>query len=108
MLSLALRFIPTLTQETISVIEAQSARGGSIETGSPIRRVRALSAIIVPVFAATLRHAGDLGLALDARCYEAGIRRTHWRLMRVGAADIAFAVLVAIYIAVLVVLPVFA
>jgi energy-coupling factor transport system ATP-binding protein len=103
-MSLALRFLPTLGRETRAIIDAQSARGGSIETGAPARRIKALSAIIVPVFAGTLRHADNLGLALDARCYEEGVRRTHWRLMRVRSRDIAFGTLAAVYIAALVVL----
>ena len=76
-MSLALRFIPTLTDETRAIVDAQSARGGSIETGSLAQRIKAMSAIIVPIFAGTLRHADNLSLALDARCYEEGIRRTH-------------------------------
>lgn len=88
--SLALRFMPTLASETHAIMDAQSARGGSIETGSPLSRVRALAAIIVPVFAGALRHADNLSLALDARCYEEGIRRTHWRVLRITAHDIVF------------------
>ena len=75
-MSLALRFIPTLTDETRAIVDAQSARGGSIETGSLAQRIKAMSAIIVPIFAGTLRHADNLSLALDARCYEEDIRRT--------------------------------
>ncbi|MCH4208636.1 MAG: energy-coupling factor transporter ATPase [Bifidobacterium sp.] len=103
-MSLALRFLPTLGQETRAITDAQSARGGSIETGSPLARIRALGAIIVPVFAATLRHADNLGLALDARCYEEGARRTRWHQMQVRTPDIAFAILAAAYIAALLVL----
>ncbi|OZG62327.1 cobalt ABC transporter [Bifidobacterium lemurum] len=106
-LSLALRFIPTLMQETMAVIDAQSARGGGVETGTPTRRIRALAAIIVPVFAGTLRHAGNLGLALDARCYEEGIRRTQWHAMRVSSRDVVFAALAVAYIAALLAIPAF-
>ncbi|MBW3094585.1 ATP-binding cassette domain-containing protein [Bifidobacterium sp. 64T4] len=88
--SLALRFMPTLATETRAIMDAQSARGGSIETGSPARRLHAMAAIIVPVFAGALRHADDLGLALDARCYEEGIHRTHWRVLRIETRDIIF------------------
>jgi energy-coupling factor transport system ATP-binding protein len=103
-MSLALRFLPILGRETRAIMDAQSARGGSIETGSPARRIKAMGAIIVPVFAGTLRHADNLSLALDARCYEEGARRTHWRLMRVRTRDIAFGVLATVYIVALVVL----
>ena len=90
-MSLALRFIPTLTDETRAIVDAQSARGGSIETGSLAQRIKAMSAIIVPIFAGTLRHADNLSLALDARCYEEGIRRTHWRALTIAARDLIFA-----------------
>ncbi|PWG66081.1 energy-coupling factor transporter ATPase [Bifidobacterium callitrichidarum] len=103
-MSLALRFIPTLTGETRAIIDAQAARGGSIETGSLGQRVKAMSAIIVPVFAGTLRHADNLSLALDARCYEEGISRTHWRVFAPAARDAVFAVAVIAYIAAIVVL----
>lgn len=103
-MSLALRFIPTLTGETRAIIDAQAARGGSIETGSLGQRVKAMSAIIVPVFAGTLRHADNLSLALDARCYEEGISRTHWRVFSPAARDAVFAVAVIAYIAAIVVL----
>ncbi|KAA8815915.1 ATP-binding cassette domain-containing protein [Bifidobacterium callitrichos] len=103
-MSLALRFLPTLGNEAKAIADAQAARGGSIETGSPAERIRAMVATIVPIFAGTLRHADNLSLALDARCYEEGARRTHWRVMRVAARDIAFLAFAAVYIAVLVTL----
>ncbi|WP_278586236.1 energy-coupling factor transporter ATPase [Bifidobacterium scardovii] len=103
-MSLALRFLPTLGTEARSIADAQAARGGSIETGSPAARVKAMVAIIVPVFAGTLRHADNLSLALDARCYEEGIRRTHWRELRVRPRDAAFAAATLAYIAALVAL----
>ncbi|MBT1171689.1 energy-coupling factor transporter ATPase [Bifidobacterium sp. SO4] len=103
-MSLALRFIPTLTGETRAIVDAQAARGGSIETGSLAQRVKAMSAIIVPVFAGTLRHADNLSLALDARCYEEGISRTHWRVFAPALRDAVFATAVIAYIAAIVVL----
>lgn len=97
-MSLALRFIPILTKEASSVMDAQAARGGSIESGSPMQRMRAATAIIVPVFAGTLRHADNLGLALDARCYEGGAHRTHFRLLRMSRWDAYFAIPVLCYL----------
>lgn len=101
-MSLALRFIPTLTGETASVVDAQSARGGSIETGRLSQRVRALGAVIVPVFAGTLRHADNLSRALDARSYEGGADRTHYRVMHVGPRDAVAVAVGVIYLAALV------
>ena len=86
-LSLALRFLPTLGAETKAIVDAQAARGGTIETGPFMARVRAMAAIVVPVFAGTIRHADNLSLALDARCYEEGVDRTHWRVMRLRRRD---------------------
>lgn len=97
-LSLALRFLPTLRLETVAIAQAQAARGGSIESGSPAHRCRAMCAIIMPVFAASLRHADNLSLALDARSYEEGIRRTHWHAMRLHALDGVFIIVCLIYL----------
>lgn len=104
-MSLALRFLPTLGTEAKSIVNAQAARGGVIETGSPAQRIKAMTAIIIPVFAGTIRHADNLSLALDARCYEEGVERTHWRVMRVTARDIAAAAAVIAYLAALIALP---
>ena len=60
MMSLALRFLPTLGVETKAIIDAQSARGGSVETGSFVVRIKAMVAVVVPVFAAAIRHADNL------------------------------------------------
>ena len=103
-LSLALRFIPTLVREMQSIREAQAARGGSIESGSLSRRARAMAAIIIPVFAAALRHADNLGQALDARSYQGGKGRTHYRVSRMYGIDYGFVTLVAVYFVLLVVL----
>lgn len=105
-LSLALRFLPTLGEETRSIIDAQSARGGDVGSGSPGRRIRALVAITIPVFAGTLRHADNLSLALDARCYEADGKRTHWRAMSIGAMDVVAIIVSVLYVIALIVLGV--
>ena len=102
-MSLALRFLPTLGVETKAIIDAQSARGGSVETGSFVVRIKAMVAVVVPVFAAAIRHADNLSLALDARCYEEGATRTHWRVMRVTGMDVAVAIVVLVYLVALVV-----
>ena len=100
-MSLALRFLPTLGSEAKAIVDAQSARGGSIETGTFVQRIKAITAIIIPVFAGAIRHADNLSLALDARCYEEGIMRTHWRIMRITKHDIAVVGVSVSYIAAL-------
>jgi energy-coupling factor transport system permease/ATP-binding protein len=105
-MSLALRFLPTLVNETSAITQAQAARGGSIETGSPMRRLKALAATLIPVFAAALRHSDNLALALDARCYEEGIHRTHWHAMHVTGKDLIAVALSIAYLALLLTLKI--
>jgi energy-coupling factor transport system permease/ATP-binding protein len=105
-MSLALRFLPTLADEARAITQAQAARGGSIETGSPVRRLKALAATLIPVFAAALRHSDNLSLALDARCYEEGIHRTHWHAMHVTGKDFAAIALSVVYLTLLVTLKI--
>ena len=101
-LSLALRFVPVLADETQSVMDAQAARGGSFDEGGPAARVRALGAVLVPVFAGALRHAQNLSRALDARCYEGGEGRTRYHVPHVRPADVAFAAACLAWVAALV------
>lgn len=89
-LSLALRFVPILADEAQSVIDAQAARGGSIEDGTAKERLQAMSAILISVFAGALRHAENLSRALDARCYEGGAGRTHYHEMHIDSSDFAY------------------
>lgn len=86
-LSLALRFLPLLMHEADDILVAQRLRGGSIARGSISRRFHSLFALMVPVFAACARHAGTTALALDARCYEEGITRTHLTPLRLSWRD---------------------
>ena len=107
-LSLALRFIPTLGREVQAIVEAQAARGGSIESGSLSQRLHAAIAITVPVFAGALRHADNLSRALDARCYEGSRQeRTHYRLLRLSRMDFFFIALMAVYLLALLLHPLF-
>ncbi len=86
-LALALRFLPLIAQEAQDVLLAQRARGADITRGGPAHRIRSLPALCVPVFAACARHAGTTALALDARCYEEGIIRTHLVPLRMTWRD---------------------
>ncbi|RSX48834.1 Fused ATP binding protein and permease of ABC transporter [Bifidobacterium castoris] len=106
-LSLALRFLPTLVREAVSIRDAQAARGGSIESGGMTKRVRAMCAIVIPVFAGAIRHADNLALALDARCYQEGVRRTQWHPLTMRARDWLFCGGVALTIILVIVAHVF-
>ncbi len=97
--SLMLRFIPTLGEETASIIDAQTSRGGSFGEGSLAHRVRATVPVIVALFASSLHHANGLARALDARCYEGGAARSHWHPLHMRAADWAALAVVLAYVA---------
>lgn len=87
-MSLALRFLPTLSNEAVEVAHAQTARGGSIRDGSINKRIRAMSSLIIPAFAGVIRHSETLSLALDTRCYTPGATRSHLHTMKVRAKDV--------------------
>ena len=76
MMSIALRFIPILLEETDKIMKAQSARGADFESGNLIRRAKALVPLLVPLFISAFRRANDLAMAMEARCYRGGDGRT--------------------------------
>lgn len=92
-MSLALRFLPTLSKEAESVALAQIARGGNIKDGSIKKRLRAITSLIVPGFASVIRHANTLGLALDSRCYVPGAKRTHLHTEKMRLKDFALLII---------------
>ncbi|MBR3850352.1 MAG: energy-coupling factor transporter transmembrane protein EcfT, partial [Oscillospiraceae bacterium] len=89
MMSIALRFIPTLATETDKIISAQKARGADFETGSLIRRAKALIPILVPLFIGAFRRADELATAMECRCYCGGAGRTKLRILRWEGRDLA-------------------
>ncbi len=82
MMSIALRFIPTLIEETDKIMSAQKARGADFETGSLIQRAKALLPILIPLFAGAIRRADELATAMECRCYHGGEGRTKLKLLR--------------------------
>ena len=82
MMCIALRFIPTLIEETDKIMSAQKARGADFETGSLLQRVRALVPILVPLFISAFRRADELATAMECRCYQGGEGRTKMKLLR--------------------------
>ncbi len=103
-LVLALRFLPLISDETRDIALAQTARGGSVSSGSPVRRLRAMLALLIPVTAASARHAETTALALDARCYEEGITRTHLVPLKTGWRDTVLTATVVGFLAMIAVL----
>ena len=107
MMSIALRFIPILMEETDKIMKAQTARGADFESGGLIRRVRSMVPLLVPLFVSAFRRAGDLALAMEARCYHGGDDRTQMKPLLYGKRDyIAYAALI-LYLAVLILMRIF-
>lgn len=86
-MSIALRFIPILLEETDKIMKAQIARGADFETGNIIRRAKALVPLLVPLFISAFRRAGDLAMAMEARCYRGGEGRTKMKPLVYGKRD---------------------
>lgn len=87
MMCIALRFIPTLIEETDKIMSAQKARGADFETGSVMNRVKALVPILVPLFISAFRRADELATAMECRCYHGGEGRTKMKLLRYKRCD---------------------
>ncbi len=88
MMSIALRFIPTLIEETDKIICAQKARGADFETGNLFRRAKALIPILVPLFVSAFRRADELATAMECRCYHGGKGCTKMKQLRFGLRDL--------------------
>ena len=87
MMSMALRFIPTLIEETDKIMSAQKARGADFETGSLIQRAKALLPILVPLFVSSFRRADELAVAMESRCYHGGEGRTRMNELHYATND---------------------
>ena len=87
MMCIALRFIPTLIEETDKIMSAQKARGADFETGGLIQRVKALVPILIPLFISAFRRADELATAMECRCYHGGEGRTKMKLLRYKRRD---------------------
>ena len=95
-MSIALRFIPMLLEETDKIMKAQQARGADFESGNILRRAKSLIPILVPLFVSSFRIAQDLAMAMEARCYRGGKGRTRMKEMRLKGVDfLAFFLMVA-------------
>ena len=104
MVSIALRFIPILLEETNKIMKAQQARGADFESGSLINRAKSLVPLLVPLFISAFRRANDLAMAMEARCYRGGDGRTKMKPLIYKKADyVAYAVIV-IYLVLIILL----
>jgi energy-coupling factor transport system permease protein len=104
MMTIALRFIPTLIEETNKIINAQKARGADFESGNIARRMKAMVPILIPLFVSAFRRAEELAMAMDCRCYRGGEGRTRLRQLKYSGRDAAAAAVMAAVFAVVIVL----
>ena len=87
MMSIALRFIPTLMEEADKIMKAQMARGADFESGNLLARAKAMVPLLVPLFVSAFRRAGDLAMAMESRCYHGGENRTRLRVLKITRND---------------------
>jgi len=97
MMTIALRFIPTIAEEADNIIKAQTARGADFESGNIIKRSKAMLPILIPLFISAFRRADDLSTAMDSRCYNSGRNRTRMKVMKAGKNDLAAVICTAIF-----------
>lgn len=98
MMSLALRFVPTLLEETDKIMQAQKARGADMESGNLVKRVKALVPILIPLFVSAFRRAYDVATAMECRCYRGGAGRTRMKQIHMARRDAAAFVVMALVI----------
>ena len=101
MMSIALRFIPTLLEETDKIMKAQQARGADFESGNLLQRAKALIPILIPLFVSAVRIAQELAMAMEARCYRGGDGRTRLHPMKYEKRDFAGYAVIAVFAAVI-------
>lgn len=97
MMTIALRFVPTLLEETDKIMSAQKARGADMESGGLMQRIKALIPILIPLFVSSFRRAYDLAMAMECRCYHGGEGRTKMKVLHATRKDVfavAFTVIV--------------
>ncbi len=97
MMSIALRFIPTLAEELDKIMKAQMARGADFESGNIIKRAKALIPLLVPLFVSAFRRADDLAVAMESRCYHGGEGRTKMKQAKVRKRDILALLVFAVF-----------
>ena len=107
MMSIALRFIPILTEELEKIMKAQTARGIDFESGGLLKRVKSMVPIIVPLFVAAIRRANDLAMAMESRCYHGGVGRTKLKPLKYEKRDKIAYIVLLVFLAVMIYLSFF-
>ena len=103
MMTIALRFIPTLLEEADKIMKAQMARGADFESGNLLARARAMVPLLVPLFVSAFRRAGDLAMAMESRCYRGGEGRTRLRVLKLTRADLYASLVMAAFVGLIVI-----
>ena len=101
MMTIAIRFIPTLSEEADKIMKAQKARGADFETGNILQRAKAMIPVLVPLFVSAFRRADELAAAMEARCYNGGDRRTKMKESHIKAVDIKACLVFGVCMAIL-------
>ena len=104
MMSIALRFIPILMEETDKIMKAQMARGADFESGNMFKRVKSLVPLLVPLFVSAFRRANDLAMAMEARCYRGGEGRTKMKPLKYKKRDAIGYLVLALYLGIIIAL----
>lgn len=108
MMTIALRFIPTIVEETEKIMNAQKARGADFTNGSITKRAKALIPVLIPLFISAFRRAGDLAVAMTCRCYRGGTGRTRLNVLKCKARDYIWLFIAVLFIAAIVLINIFA
>ncbi len=104
MMTIALRFIPTLIEEAEKIMNAQKARGADLENGSLVERVKALIPILIPLLISSVRRAYELAEAMECRCYNGGEGKTRMKQLRLSVTDLYATVLILVYMSLIITL----
>lgn len=96
MMSIALRFVPTLLEETDKIMKAQSSRGADYDTGGLVSKARGLVSVLIPLFVSAFKRAEDLAVAMEARCYRGGEGRTRLKVLRYTRLDLLFSIIMLV------------
>ncbi|MDO4519690.1 MAG: energy-coupling factor transporter transmembrane component T [Eubacteriales bacterium] len=107
MMSIALRFIPILLEETDKIMKAQIARGADFEGGNIIKKAKNMVPLLVPLFISAFRRANDLAMAMEARCYHGGEGRTQMKPLKYAGRDYVAYIIVLVYLAIAILLRIF-
>ena len=107
MMTIALRFIPTLIEETDKIMSAQKARGADIDSGGVIKKIKALIPILIPLLISAIRRAYELAEAMECRCYNGGKNRQRMKQLHVSAKDILACILSSFCLAGVILLNIF-